>query len=106
MKRDTDIEVVLDMDRLPPDIGVRSPAGRYDFSEADVGDILEWAEDRIDTEYPITVVIRGYCPHFVLVPLQHLVEVYAAEGSVVRYDFVPLRGKRFTVFDHTEEVVA
>jgi hypothetical protein len=106
MKQNTDIEVVLDMDRLPPDIGARSRVGRYDFSEADVGDILDWAEDRIDTEYPITVVIRGYCPHFILLPLQHLVEIYAAEGSVMKYDFVPLDGKRFTVFDHTEEVLA
>jgi hypothetical protein len=106
MRKNTDIEVVLDIDRLPRDIGIRSPSGRIDFNDDDVEDILEWAEDRIATEYPITVVIRGYCPHFVLVVLQHLVEVYAAEGSVVRYDFVPLRGKRFTVFDRSDEVLA
>jgi hypothetical protein len=100
-KRDTEIEVILDLDKLPKDIGTPVPSGRMDYSEDDVEAILDWAEDKIATEYPITVVIRGHCPHFILVPLQHVVEMHALKGSVVRYDFVPINAPRFTVFDHT-----
>jgi hypothetical protein len=105
-KRDTEIEVILDLDELPKGIGTYTPSGKVRFSEEDVEDILNWAENKIDTEYPISVFVCGFCPHFIYAPLHHLIEVYSVEGNVVRYDFAPLNAPRFTIFDNTGEVMA
>ncbi|MCS3924428.1 hypothetical protein [Methanosalsum natronophilum] len=101
--RGTEIEVILDIDKLPNRIGTMSPSGKLELSDQDVRTILTWAEKKIDTEYPITVVIRGFCPHFLLVRLQHLIEMYSVTGSVTRYDFVPFSGPRIIVFDHSQD---
>jgi C4-type Zn-finger protein len=98
---DTEIEVILDMDHLPKHIGMHTPSGKTDFDQAAVDEVLEWAREKIEGVNDITVVLRGYCPHAVLVQLQHMIEM---TDNVTRYDFVPIGGMRFTVFDYVEEI--
>jgi hypothetical protein len=93
---DTEMEVILDMDRMLKDIGTERPSGRKDYSEEDLDVLLERCEQAIGKyDLPVCVVLTGAVPHWMLVHVQHMIE--SAE-NVVQFDFVPLNSQRMTVF--------
>ncbi|WP_135612782.1 hypothetical protein [Methanococcoides sp. AM1] len=99
MKEKGIVEVTVDVDKILRGRGSSRSGGRIDYDEDDKEYLLAEAKCIIDSySGPVGVIVAGAIPHWMLVHLQHVIEV---TEKVYKYDFVPLGSAKITVFDYT-----
>lgn len=86
-----EMEVLIDMDRLPKDIGVlrEGPGRKRMYGVEDVEEIIAWILGKLPheaTEIPVSVLIVGKMPAWMAMSIQHLLD-QCEQVVKVRYNY-------------------
>lgn len=100
-----EIEILVDLDRLPPRIGKTKDRGKRMFETNDVARVIEW----IDTEKlgnvsgSVGVLLTGHLPNWMMAPVCHYIDTHP---NIEKFRYSTPGMAIYTVFDYTGEAEA
>lgn len=94
-----EIEILIDLDRLPRDIGQTRGNGKRLFEGGDEDKIIDWIESKIKTHTPpVSILLTGHLPNWIMLPVAHYIDTH---DGIEKFRYTTPGMPIYTVFDYT-----
>ncbi|WP_440952058.1 hypothetical protein [Methanococcoides sp. FTZ1] len=97
-----EIEILVDLDRLPKEIGTIKERGKRMFETNDVGSVIEWIENKLVHDRQ-AVLLTGHLPNWMMAPICHYIDT---NERIEKFRYSTPGMAIYTVFDYTGGVEA
>lgn len=98
-----EIEILIDLDRLPSNIGKIREGGKRMFETDDIGRVIDWIDKKLQKENQyVGVLLTGHLPNWMIVPVCHYIDTHE---HIEKFRFSTPGMPIHTIFDYTGQEV-